>query len=70
MDFVSDQLFDGTRFRALTVVDNFSRRSLAIKAGKSLKGTDMVQVMEEITGQQNAFPTRIKVGHVLFVGRR
>lgn len=61
MDFVSDQLFDGTRFRALTVVDNFSRRSLAIKAGKSLKGTDVVQVMEEITGQQNAFPTRIKV---------
>lgn len=61
MDFVSDQLFDGTRLRALTVVDNFSRRSLAIKAGKSLKGTDVVQVMEEITGQQNAFPTQIKV---------
>lgn len=26
MDFVMDQLFDGRRFRALTVVDNFSRK--------------------------------------------
>ena len=26
MDFVSDQLFNGRRFRALTVVDNFSRK--------------------------------------------
>ena len=61
MDFVSDQLFDGIRFRALTVVDNYSRRSLANKAGKSLKETDLVQVLEEITGRQKDFPTRIKV---------
>ena len=26
MDFVADQLFDGRRFRALTVVDNYSRK--------------------------------------------
>jgi putative transposase len=38
MDFVSDNLFNGRRFRALTVVDNFSRECLAIHAGKSLKG--------------------------------
>lgn len=31
MDFVSDALFDGRRFRALTVVDNFTRESLAIE---------------------------------------
>ena len=36
MDFVSDNLFNGTRFRALTVVDNFSRECVAIHAGKSL----------------------------------
>ena len=30
MDFVFDQLFDGSRFRALTIVDNFSRRCMAI----------------------------------------
>jgi putative transposase len=46
MDFVSDNLFNGRRFRALTVVDNFSRECLAIHAGKSLKGEDVVGVME------------------------
>jgi putative transposase len=33
MDFVSDALFDGRRFRSLTVVDNFSRECLAIVMG-------------------------------------
>ena len=36
MDFVADQLFDGRRFRALTVVDNYSRTCLAIHAGQSV----------------------------------
>ncbi|KMH47421.1 transposase [Klebsiella variicola] len=44
MDFVSDNLFNGRRFRALTVVDNFSRECVAIHAGKSLKGEDVVGV--------------------------
>jgi transposase InsO family protein len=48
MDFVSDSLFNGRRFRALTVVDNFSRKCLAIHAGKSLKGEDVVRVMEAL----------------------
>ena len=30
MDFVSDTLFDGKRFRALTVIDTFTRECLAI----------------------------------------
>jgi len=30
MDFVADNLFNGHRIRALTVVDNFSRESLTI----------------------------------------
>ena len=40
MDFVSDNLFNGRRFRALTVVDNFSRECVAIHAGKSLTTID------------------------------
>jgi putative transposase len=31
MDFMSDQLFNGQRFRLLTLVDNFTRESLAIR---------------------------------------
>lgn len=61
MDFVSDQLYNGSRFRALTVVDNYSRKCLAIHAGKSLKGSDVVQVMETITFEGEVLPKRIKV---------
>ena len=45
MDFVSDQLFDGRRFRALTLVDNYSRECLEIEVGQNLKGFDVVAVM-------------------------
>lgn len=49
MDFVCDQLYNSNRFRALTIVDNNSRKCLAIHAGISLKGSDVAQVMEAIT---------------------
>jgi len=61
MDFVTDNLFDGSRFRGLTVVDNYSRKCLSIKAGKSLKGVDVVEVMESITFKYSKYPKRIKV---------
>lgn len=35
MDFVSDAPFDGKRFRALTVVDNFTRECQAIEVAPS-----------------------------------
>ena len=37
LDFVSDQLADDRRFRALTVVDIFTRESLAIETGPGLQ---------------------------------
>jgi putative transposase len=42
MDFVADALFDGRRLRALTVMDNYTRESLAIEVGQNLKGEDVV----------------------------
>jgi putative transposase len=33
LDFVADQLIDGRRFRALTIVAVFTRESLAIERG-------------------------------------
>jgi putative transposase len=48
LDFVADQLVDGRRFRALTVVDIFTRESLAIEAGQSLKGEDVVGVLNRL----------------------
>ncbi len=60
MDFVSDNLFNGRRFRALTVVDNFSRECVAIHAGKSLKGEDVVGVMEGLRVPGKRLPVRIQ----------
>jgi putative transposase len=45
MDFVADALFDGRRLRALTVVDNYTRESLAIAVGQNLKGEDVVNTL-------------------------
>jgi putative transposase len=61
MDFVLDQLFDGRRFRALTIVDNFSRKCLAIHAGQSIKGSDVVATMEYLKQNRRALPERIQV---------
>ncbi len=58
MDFVSDQTVDGLRFRALTVVDVFTRECLAIEPGKSLRGTDVVNVLSRIVKERGA-PKRI-----------
>jgi len=61
MDFVSDQLFDGKKFRALTIVDNFSRKCHVIEVGQSLKGIDVVKVMDQIKNQNEQLPERIQV---------
>lgn len=37
-DFVADPLYDGPRFRALTLVDHFTRESPAIEVGSSIAG--------------------------------
>lgn len=48
MDFAADALFNGKRFRVLTVVDNFSRECLAAEAGQSLKGEQVVAVLDRL----------------------
>jgi putative transposase len=61
MDFVADQLFDGRKFRALTLVDNFSRQCMAIRVGQSIRGIDVVRIMEEIKTEHKIIPERIQV---------
>jgi transposase InsO family protein len=51
LDCVADQLADGRRFPALTVVDIQTRESLAIEAGQSLKGENVAVVLNRITVQ-------------------
>ena len=71
LDFVADQLFDGRKFRTLTVaaaaaVDNYSRKCLAIQVGQSIKGMDVVEVMEKIKQENRAAPQRIQVDNWIF----
>ena len=61
MDFVADNLFDGRKIRALTIVDDFSRQCLAIQVGQSLKGEDVVAVMQRLHQQLSLVPERIQV---------
>jgi putative transposase len=48
MDFVSDSLHDGRRFRALTLVDHFTRESPGIEVGNSIPGRRVVAVLERL----------------------
>ncbi|WP_442952013.1 IS3 family transposase [Orrella sp. JC864] len=60
MDFVSDSLFNGAKFRALTVVDNFTRECLAIEVGQSLTGADVVRALSRIVVERGTRPSRIQ----------
>ena len=64
MDFVHDQLADGRPFRVLTVVDQWSRQSLILEAGFSLRGGDVAAALDRVlaTGVK---PRSITVDHVL-----
>jgi putative transposase len=48
MDFLSDQLFDGRKIRVLTLVDNFSRESLAVEVAQRFHGEDVAGVLEQV----------------------
>ena len=58
LDFVTDQLADGRRFRALTVMDVHTRESLAIEPGQSLKGQDVVRVLQGLQKDRGGMPGR------------
>ena len=49
LDFVSDTLADGRRFRILCVVDDFSRECLATVVDTSLSGVRVVRELDRLT---------------------
>lgn len=60
MDFMADQLFDGRKFRLLTLVDDLSRESLAIEADQRLTAERVVEVLDRV-GRSRGLPTKIRV---------
>ena len=60
MDFVHDQLFDGTRFRILTIVDTFTRLSPAMDVRQNFRGSDVVDTLERVS-RQLGYPKTIRL---------
>jgi putative transposase len=54
MDFLSDALSDGRRFRVLTVVDTFTREGLAARADFRFTGDQVVAAPEGLTAERGA----------------
>jgi putative transposase len=48
MNFASDGLFNGKRFRVLTVLDIFSREWLGVEVNQGIKGQDVVTLLDQI----------------------
>jgi len=60
MDFVADQLVDGTRFRALTIVDVYTREALDIVVGQRLRAEHVVEACNRLVAKRGS-PVRIFV---------
>ena len=52
LDFVSDALNDGRRFRVLNIVDDFTRECLAAVVDSSLSGTRVVREITEVMARR------------------
>ncbi len=52
MDFISDALSEGRKFRSLNIVDDFNRECLAAEVDTCLTGARVVRVMERLREQR------------------
>lgn len=52
MDFMTDALAEGRRFRLLTVVDDYTREALAIEVDHSLPGLRVWRVLERLSASR------------------
>ena len=55
MDFISDALSAGRKFRSLNIVDDFNRECLAAQVDTSLPGARVVRVLEQL-GERRGLP--------------
>lgn len=60
IDFMSDSLVDGRKFRLLNVIDDFNRESLAIEVDTSLPSLRVQRVLEQLIKHRKK-PTTIRV---------
>src|ERR1700726_4329484 len=59
LDFVSDQLTDGRRFRILAIVDDCTRECLALAADTSISGRRVARELDDIIRRRGRRPDTI-----------
>jgi putative transposase len=60
MDFMSDALMCGRRFRTFNAVDDFNRESLAIEVDLNLPAPRVIRVLDRIASQRG-YPERVRM---------
>lgn len=59
IDFMSDSLTDGRRFRLLNILDDFNRESLAMEVDTSLPCLRVIRVLEKLIAERG-YPSNIR----------
>jgi putative transposase len=59
IDFMSDSLVDGRKFRLFNVMDDYNRESLAIEVDTSLPSLRVIRVLEKLIGERGC-PANIR----------
>jgi putative transposase len=60
MDFVSDRLLHGRVFRALTLLDEFSRLALAVQPDFSYPSISVVRTLDQVA-REHGYPRSLRV---------
>ena len=60
MDFISDSLTDGRKFRILNIIDDFNRESLAVEVDTSLPALRVIRTLEQLASTKGS-PKQIRV---------
>lgn len=53
-DFITDQTANGSQFRILTMIDEYTRECLATHWGRSIRAADVIAVIEEAIERHGA----------------
>ena len=57
---MADQVFDGRKFRLLTLVDDFSRESLSIELDQRLTGARVAAILDRVA-RERGLPEKTRV---------
>ncbi|AZR22575.1 IS3 family transposase [Xanthomonas vasicola] len=60
IDFMSDALWDGRRFRTFNVIDDFSREALAIEVDLNLPAARVIRTLERIAAWRG-YPAKLRL---------